>query len=671
MTIDRQDIINFFLGIYKTQMGVPGAPGRSVRLEEDTASDDHVYELSLKKDGRTLTRRMSIGLLGENAGSKSVCYKVIYGDLLVLKIPPKPITSFQQYLAAMKTERLIARKLDPDIQTITPGAAALLCRLAEFSPRDGETAEAHEDRCIQILQNRPDRQEFLKIRGRFVLFMNLARHPFLGQVMIRMFDIKQLVWDEILKQQDALADSVLFEDVCGAGFLDLFDGLHTAFQDYDAELTRLAESHCIPLRDLAHHKRALFQARLAEQPPPELPGMPAAFTQVLKSLGDDLYINFRPTILRYRKLASRLVFQRTFEQRKPIISGLLTNLLSMLACLRRHGVAMRDLKPDNIYIVNDASATDASLSLPRDYAVGLIDFETAVDTAPEQGDTISQPMLGGTPSYATPAHLVTNEVLAKTLGSVQRSLHIQDWQAMTGILFKLVTGKHLYWETGRLLPRISDAIRRTVEEEIPKTRQFQLHSRIFWYHALREYTEKRGQYREMMTAVRVDLPWSVKKMIGEELEILMTACKRRYRKLVYSQEVFRSEQTRKKLLAMSVSALDAHRRKWESGDSVPGASVSVRVRVIRLMSQLSGLKQQMIRLDAWRERLKDRSSSMSSYDLLDIMQQTVFQALYREEWGKPVRAIGDISINKAAGPRTDETIINTDETAALEDTVRD
>ena len=58
-------------------------------------------------------RRMTIGPLGEESGSKSKCYYVIYDVHMVVKIPAKPVTDFEQYIESIKKEVQIVNKLIP------------------------------------------------------------------------------------------------------------------------------------------------------------------------------------------------------------------------------------------------------------------------------------------------------------------------------------------------------------------------------------------------------------------------------------------------------------------------------------------------------------------------------------------------------------------------------
>lgn len=678
MTIQRQDILSFFLDLYKIQMNAATAPGQFRRMEEESGGiEDVIYELRLKKDGRWLSRRMSIGPLGEKAGSKSTCYRVIYDDILVVKIPPKPITDFNQYLAALEVERRVAGKLTPEIHCVTPGVSAILKRIPHFSRQVDDDPTAYEARCVELLRVYSEYQRYLKIGGHFALFMNLARYPFLGQVMTRLTDIRESVFEEIRRQSDLLTDPVRFDELMERETPPaMYDSLQTAFAAFEAGIAPLAREHGVALNRLSYKKAAWFQIRLAEMGERLAPealadasdDLPLAFLTGAAALLDGLVAEHKSGVEAYRKQVARVVHRRTFDRNRPLMAGITANLLRMLAQLRRMGVAMRDLKPDNLFIMGDISASESVLSMPNEYGIGLIDFETAVDLQPEEREALAQPMLGGTPSYATPTHLVPNEVIGKSLGNIQRILHIQDWQAVCGMIFKLVTGKHLYWDAGRLLPGISDAIRSTQERDFSRAQLFKIHSRIFWYHALREFDGKRNHFAEMLTAVNVELPWNVKRMFAEELDRLSQLHEQRLQRLVYSQQIFKSPQTRKTLLTLQVAGIERHIRNWEQGVNVPSASATVRGRVLRLMRQIATQRRWLDTLTDWRERMERRCATMTCLELLDLTQRVVYHSLYKESWGPPAPEIGDITFTDMA-PMAEETFIATDETAVIEKAV--
>ena len=92
---NEQDIVRFFLNLYKYQIGAEAdAPAEFVPLKSKTAGSNQIFELRVKHREDWSKRRMTIGPIGEESGSRSTCYYVIYDVHMVVKVPVKPIQNF-------------------------------------------------------------------------------------------------------------------------------------------------------------------------------------------------------------------------------------------------------------------------------------------------------------------------------------------------------------------------------------------------------------------------------------------------------------------------------------------------------------------------------------------------------------------------------------------------
>ncbi len=90
--ISTIQIIEYFLNLYKIHIGEQKVTKANFRLLEDqNIGKLKTYELRVQHGDKWSARRMSIGPIGEDSGSKSKCFYVIYDNHLVLKIPPVPI----------------------------------------------------------------------------------------------------------------------------------------------------------------------------------------------------------------------------------------------------------------------------------------------------------------------------------------------------------------------------------------------------------------------------------------------------------------------------------------------------------------------------------------------------------------------------------------------------
>ena len=110
----------------------------------------------------------------------------------------------------------------------------------------------------------------------------------------------------------------------------------------------------------------------------------------------------------------------------------------MLFHLKKKHTAIRDLKPDNMFLAGNSDNPDFFLTSPEQYKPGLIDLETSVNLG--ETETLQQPILAGTPHYATPSHIFENHVLKEVFNDLPRTLYLQDWFAAVGIIYTVVTG---------------------------------------------------------------------------------------------------------------------------------------------------------------------------------------------------------------------------------------
>ena len=210
----REDVVEYFLNIYRLQLRAGAkAAAEAERISEISASypDRQTYELRVEVNEEWLTRRMSIAPLGEDSGSKSTCFYVIYDDHLVIKIPPLPVTDFEKYMESIHAEQRIVDRLKPR-ECIVPGVSAILKRILMFEGAETLLPEQLEQRYFQWLVENPGIQKLLQINGQFVFFMDLSRYFILGDVLKRIHGGKEDKFvREITGNPGILWDSYGFE----------------------------------------------------------------------------------------------------------------------------------------------------------------------------------------------------------------------------------------------------------------------------------------------------------------------------------------------------------------------------------------------------------------------------------------------------------------------------
>ncbi len=662
---ETREILDFFLHIYRLQLGVPGGKGQYVPLPSPYGPDV-IFELRVLRDERWLTRRMSIGPLGEESGSKSKCFKVIYDEILVVKLPPTVITDFDVYLKNIDAERRIAEHLSADMQCITPSVSAVLRKIPPFSRYADRRFSDLEILCMERLRTTPNYRRFLKIGEGFAFFMNLSQYAFLGQVITDMHALTEKIRREIQKQVDTLTDPVAMEDIYGRRFGDLFFWLSDLYSHFEEKLNPLIDAHRMTGVS-AYQKREWFLDYLADAVPGEEKSAPSSgFDEKLKELLSRTFQDEEKRIRLYRNAIKHYVYRTNFKQNMAGMAGLIANLLSMLAVLREKRVAMRDLKPDNVFVVGDVDGSPLLLASPASFSIGLIDFETAVHWETGPGETIPQPMLAGTPSYATPAHLFENSLLERVYPDVGRILHLQDWQAVNSMIYNVVTGKRLARKTSRLMPGIIKAIRKCHRESLSKPEVYKHCCKTYWQNAVGEFREKLAKRQKALQMVRVRIPENAKQMLLEEIGQVCTELENGIRKHVSAQKLFKTPRSRGILIDSPTGTIVQCRRNWEQGINIPRTPPRARRLVIRLLEILTDLKTDIDRLNGARAVLDQESPVMNAAELIEILFCVVRNAMYRPEWGRLVEIIpSDIPGRQHA----DESFLSDDETRALEKTL--
>ncbi len=118
-----------------------------------------------------------------------------------------------------------------------------------------------------------------------------------------------------------------------------------------------------------------------------------------------------------------------------------------------------------------------------------------------------QPLLGGTPFYATPSHFFKNDILTHNFGNLGKTLHLQDWHATLVMIYKVITGELLFDKTARLFGDLREMMIQAnktnggqsdnIVEEV---------SRMFWHSAVVEFQVKTAESAKALKSVGVAIP---------------------------------------------------------------------------------------------------------------------------------------------------------------------
>ena len=107
---DSAAILRFLLRFFRLQLGAAGQSNGKYLPEDYGASGPiYTYRLSIEHDGKYRWRNASISMLGEGGGSKNRCYRVVFDTIWVIKIPPNPIKTFDDYISGIAAEKKYCR----------------------------------------------------------------------------------------------------------------------------------------------------------------------------------------------------------------------------------------------------------------------------------------------------------------------------------------------------------------------------------------------------------------------------------------------------------------------------------------------------------------------------------------------------------------------------------
>ena len=540
------DVENHFLEIFRYQLGAdPQARAVVELIQPNFGKRGGQYRLAVLQDDEWRERRMTITPLGESASSKSQCFYVIYDTHLVVKIPPLRISDFSDYRQRLRQEALVVRQLGQR-PCIIPNLAALLARVHPIGTQENEV-DLLETLYHQWLQTDTSRQRFLKIAGAFAFFMDVSRYQFLSDVMAQLGDATGR-WDEVISEDVELVDfPQRFEEKYGEVNGPLGFQIQSLFTAFDQELRRQTVYPKSGSAVTETQKKEWMLTRLAGLPLPADHTPSAALAAAADRLLQDLTGQDKSLSKGYRHLAGAEAQKRTFRQAKPRMSALVTNMLDLLAWLGHRRLAMRDLKPDNLFVAGDPKQYPHFLSSPDRFDIGLIDVETAVICPAGTPERCSQPQMGGTPPYSTPSHFFPNSLLQAVGGDLWRILHFQDWYAVLAIVFEIVAGRRLFTRTGRLIPRMILAIRQKGCRGEAAENLFRNFSRKFWAVAKTEFDRRVEKTAVRLESVWVDLPDSLSDELKVHLEKSQTALSRQIETIIDGQDP-KIEPARRKML---------------------------------------------------------------------------------------------------------------------------
>ncbi len=628
----RLDIVRFFLTLYKCQIGAdPDAKAEFVPLMSKSSSPNHIYELRVRHMSDWAKRRMTIGPLGEESGSKSKCYYVIYDVHMVVKVPARPVSDFEKYIESIKKEVAIVNKLIPK-ECIVPRVSVILSQIHTFRYSEDITVDRLEDQYINWVRRSTEYQEYLKINNTFVYFMDLSQYYFLGHILDELHDIKNLIAKEIFENAALILEPPKFKGRYGVENDAIFE-IRQIYNRVEANIRKMLAQAGTNTNIPMYQFQSWFHSALAgKEVTEENHKYPSSFIKQLNLMLTKTMQENSNVIEVYRKTIKSYVFMSSFEQNRPQMVAITINLLDLLAWFRAKRVSMRDLKPDNLFVAGEPARYPLFLRSVREFSLGIIDVETAVDFEKSKYTKTKQPLLGGTPFYATPSHFIRNDVLLLKFGGLGKVLHLQDWHATLVMIYKVATGELLFDQTAKLFGDLRNMMISANRPENYESDIFEEASRMFWHSAVVEFKVKMSEKEASLRNIEVILPETNKYMFGKVLIKERKSLALAIKECIESQNIFEKQQIRGQLMNSSYAKICQFKADLENNASQSQNANGLRTEAISFLHRLADLKAIFGQHIYMVKLLSKPEAKVTVHDILTFMFHVVLNNMYPPHW---------------------------------------
>jgi len=476
------------------------------------------------------------------------------------------------------------------------------------------TPEQAETDYIDLLEGTPALQRGLQIEGTFVFFMDLSRDYFLGHVMAGIG--KQDVRERLSEDAGMTADCDGFESRYGTDNVWICFDLQKLYTRFVKGIRQMQRSFGPEDAPGDAQLREWFHDRLCEPSAPIRWGS-GSFRQAASELLGSILKDQPELVTTYRKLALEKARDVSFKRNQHVRNSLVSNLLDLLQWLGERRVAIRDLKPDNLFVSGDPSRYPLFLSSAQDFSVGLIDLETAIicPTSPET--PYPQPQLGGTPTYATPSHFIPNKLLGEWFPDLGQIFFMQDWYALIGIVFTVVTGERLFQRTAELFGGIIYSLKQSKTQNKPVDQIYWSCNDRFWLMARDEFNKKTARNAPFLTTVIAEAPEPILEQLRSFLVEAISTQSSRVDDAVTNQSLIRNEEARRKFRGCSSRAVMQAIEKSHRGKSPQSE------RFIAFCQELAAMKLRQERLQHLNETFLSQLPRYPVKDLLEAMFERV------------------------------------------------
>ena len=632
-TSEFRDIVLFYLEIFKIQNGLTSdAPSRFSIMSTSTVRKRKVFELGVKGNNDWINRRMSIAPLGEDSGSKSKCFYVIYDTHMVVKIPPVPVTDIVKYIHDIRREVQIAVQLSP-IACIVPMVSVILKKVKKLPFETSLTQEQLEKQYIRLVEENLEYQEYLKIGDCFAFFMELTNNFFLGSVIDELHKSKNDIGDEIRESPEVAWDQGAFTARYGLEALPVFENLQTLYRLCEVEALRLIKADGQGKHVHQFQIKNWFLACITgEELQEEVEGIDADLLMRIKGSFSGIFKSNPKNVDNLVQLLKMQLATKTFLKSRQQIENIASNMLTLLCQFKEKRIALRDLKPDNLFLDAAPDNYPVFLNDASSFSIGVIDVETAVSLVPLPDGTITQPLIGGTPLYATPLHLLRNETISSFFGNLSDALHLQDWFATIAIIFKAITGANLFPRAARSFPALLKILKSSRNRLAPDEAIVKAMSQTFWSAATTDIKKQLTAFSGVLNQLTILVPETMAEPIKAELERENACLNQAIRKHISLSPLLKSQKNKDFLLNAASADIIKQIDRWKHVAQLPEQHRDMAPQMVSFLNNLNRLKNGQKEKRAAIETFAFAPYEVSAYSLLEAMFQIAFRAMYKSRW---------------------------------------
>lgn len=629
----QDQIVQFFLNIFKLQKELP-ADGESLFKSVGPPSPDGntIYELRVKIGDEWTTRRTTVGPIGEESGSRSTCYYVIYDDHIVIKVPPKPVSNFEKYISSIKRDGEIAEQLAPK-ECLIPRVSVILKKVQPFFDDTDLPLEKLEAKYIDWLKENAEFQAYLKIGEGFAYFMDLSKYFFLGNILHMIHGIDEKMVEEVCERPNIMWNPVEFEARYGSQNTHICDKINPIYTSFHNRVRDLIQQHNLGDTISEFNIKEWFLLYLSGKKLSRTDvNLKTGIVSAISTIASKVLLEKPDQVEYYRSMIRSYVTTKNLKQHNTQIANLVINLLDLLAWIHQKKVSMRDLKPDNLLVAGNPSKFPQFLESASLFSIGLIDVETAVSYDADDHKKIKQPPLGGTPSLATPAHQLKNDTIELVYKDIPLILHLQDWYATVGMIYQVITGERLFVRTAKTLLQLKKMIKDGIAKKNNPLETLQEVSLIFWKQAIAEFEMKTKENGKKLQYISLIVTKDSKTLLLKFIAGAQKRILKAVQDLIDTQTLFKKDKAKKNLFSAPPLKIAQFKIKFmeQQGKGLPPEE---RQKVVKMLEDLERLKRQASQLLASAKGLQKNVPIISSYDLIQSMFLVVLIEMHQAQWG--------------------------------------